>query len=136
MNDNTQEAMKMIKAVYDDGIAEINGREYQFTKMRHNKRRSIFAFYSSMAEQLQAGNFAFLDYPIFVPIEKIINDSVMFDGNILSKMQDHWDEYPEDYITFISTALGVISYPFLRGNSTGSQSQAEEVKIQKSKKPM
>lgn len=136
MNENTQQAMEMVKAVYDDGIAEINGRGYEFTKMRHNKRRSVFAFYSSMAEQLQSGNFAFLDYPAFTPIEKIINDSVMFDGSLLSKLPEHWDEYPEDYVTFIATALGVISYPFLRGSNTGSQSQAEEVKTQKSKKPM
>lgn len=131
-----QEALSMIKAVYDDGVAEINGREYHFTKMRHEKRRRIFAFYTSIANELQSGSFAFLDSKNFSDIEKLINDSILFDGSLISKMPDHWDEYPEDYITFVSTALGVISYPFLRGNSSGLQSHQEESQSQKSLKPM
>lgn len=131
-----KEALEMIKAVYDDGIAEINSREYQFTKMRHNKRRSVFAFYTSIANQLQTGSFSFLDTSAFNQVEKIINDSVLYNGSALSRLPEHWDEFPEDYITFISTALGVISYPFLRGSSTGSQSQDGANTSQKSLKPM
>jgi len=130
------EALAMIKAVYDDGVAEINGRSYEFSKMRHNKRRSVFAFYTSIAGQLQTGSFSFLDTPAFNSVEKIINDVVIFNGSALSRLPEHWDEYPEDYITFISTALGVISYPFLRGSDTGSQSQDGAKASQKLSKPM
>ena len=30
-----QEAKAQLKAVYDDGYADINGRRYEFAKMRH-----------------------------------------------------------------------------------------------------
>ena len=131
-----KEALEMIKSVYDDGVAEINGRAYEFTKMRHEKRRRVFAFYTSIASDLQSGSFSFLDTPAFAGVEKVINDAVLFDRSALSRLPDHWDEYPEDYITFISTALGVISYPFLRGSNTGSQSQSGENASRKSLKPM
>lgn len=131
-----KEALSMIKAVYDDGVAEINGRSYTFLTMRHEKRRRVFAFYTSVGKDILSGSFAFLDTPNFSNVEKIINDSVMIDGSLISKLPDHWDTYPEDYITFISTALGVISYPFLRGSSSSSQSQTEASQSQKSLKPM
>ena len=130
------EALEMIKAVYDDGEAEINGRVYEFTKMRHESRRRVFAFYTSIANELQNGSFMFLDTPAFNDVEKVINKAVLYDGSALAKLPEHWDEYPEDYITFISTALGVISYPFLRGSNTNSQSQERAKASRKSLKPM
>lgn len=131
-----KEALSIIKAVYDDGVAEINGRSYCFMQMRHEKRRSVFAFYTGVANAIQLGDFSFLDTPNFSFIEKIINDSITLDGSVLSKLSEHWDKHPEDYIKFITTALAVISYPFLRGSSLGLQSQTETSQNQKSLKPM
>lgn len=111
-------ALAMIKAVYEDGIAEINGREYKFLGTTHQKRRKVFAFFSALQHRIAAGDFSFLDSPEFKPVEDVINDIVTFDGNLISKSKNHWEEYPEDYVKFISTALGVISYPFLKGSLT------------------
>lgn len=131
-----QDALSQVKAVYDDGFAEINGREYHFTKMRHKQRRSVFAFLTSVQESIQRGDFSFFDYPQFSNIEKIIADSVTFDGSLLSRCTDHWEGYPEDYVIFTVTALGVISYPFLGAGATASQSQSAQEAKSTLKKPI
>lgn len=106
-------ALGMMKAVYDDGEAEINGRTYQFLKMKHKKRRKVFAFFSRIQGMIAANDFSFMDSPDFEPVEAVIEDAVMIDNSLLSKLEDHWDRHPEDYIMFVITALGAISYPFL-----------------------
>ena len=111
-----EKALSMIKAVYDDGLAEINGREYVFSKTTHKKRRKVFAFYTKVTPLIQLRDFSFLDWPEWEVVEEVIGNIVTFDGMQLTKVggreESHWDKYPGDFITFISTALPVISYPF------------------------
>lgn len=131
-----QKALEQIKAVYDDGFAEINGREYHFLKMRHEQRRKVFAFYTAVAHEVQSGSFAFMDTPKFAEVEKVMFNSITFDGSLISKLPEHWEEYAEDYVTLVATALGVMSFPFLRGRLTDSTSQADQNRLSTSKKPM
>ena len=112
-------ANAMIKAVYDEQMAEINGREYRFTSTVHKTRRKIYAFFSRAAPLLAVGDMSFLDWPEFDNIESMIGDMVLVNGMQISKQPKHWDECPEDYMTFISTAMSVISYPFFQGKSGG-----------------
>lgn len=111
-------AQSMIKAVYDDQEMEINGRSYKFLKMNHKKRRKVFSFMSRIQGMLTENDFSFMDWDDFEPVEKVIHDSITFDGSLISKLPSHWEEYPEDYINFTLTALPVISYPFLAGSRT------------------
>lgn len=115
---SVNESIAMIKAVVDDGIAEINGRSYRFTKMLHKQRRKVFAFYTKHAGSVERGDFSFLDSPEFVAVESVINDHIAYDESLLSRIPAHWDSYPEDYVLLIATALAVISYPFLVGAHT------------------
>lgn len=116
-------ARAMMKAIYDDGSMEINKRVYRFTAMQHKQRRKVFAFYSHVMRQVQAGDFSFLDSPEFAPVEDVINNSIAFNDSLLSRIGDsHWEKYPEDYLQFIPVVMGVISYPFLSGALTGSKS--------------
>jgi hypothetical protein len=117
--DKKAKALEMIKAVVDDGCAEINGREYKFSRTVHKKRRKVFAFYTKVASQIESGNFGFLDSDEWDSIESLIADIVLFDGMQLSKQEDHWEKYPEDYMSFIGTVLPVISFPFF-GASGGN----------------
>jgi len=116
MPDVKDEALLQIKAVYDDGKATINGRDYTFNKMMFGERRAVFAYTSSVQNRLSTGDFSFLDEPKFKHIEDIINRNVTLDGMTLSK-KNPFEEHVEDYVMFISTALGVISYPFLNGDT-------------------
>lgn len=126
----------MIRAVWDDQSAEINGREYRFAKMVHTERRRVFAYYSSIQDQLERSNFAFLDTPEYIYCEKIMFKHVTFEGSLLAKLPDHFDEYANDYIKLITTAMGVMSYPFLADNDTSSQSQGEPLNKSTSKPVM
>jgi hypothetical protein len=136
MEQQEQQGMEMIKAVYDDGFAEINGREYHFLDMRHQQRRSVFAFFSSIQRDIQRQDFSFLDDPRFKNVEKIIESSVSIDDSLLAKLPNHWEDYPQDYLKFVSTALAVISYPFMPASATGSQSPGVPAQKTSSKKPI
>ena len=129
-------AMSQLRAVYEDGEAEINGRTYKFHKMTHVERRKVFAYQSSVAHQLQAGNFAFLDTPAFAATEEVMWKNISYDGSAIAKLRDHWDEYPEDYMMLISTAMGVMSYPFMRAAGIASASQEDGQTKASSSKPM
>lgn len=118
LNEEQSKALDQVKAVYEDGKAEINGREYVFNKMTHKKRRKVFAFFTRIQHDLQRGDFWWMESPEFEGVEQIINDTVTFGGDALSRLDTHWDHYPQDYMLFISTALGVISYPFMTAAHT------------------
>ena len=118
--EQAEQAREMIKAIYDDGEAEINGRKYRFTSMVHKKRRKVFSYYSHVAPQLEANDFSFLDSPEFEAVEEVINNTVMYNDSLLSRLGDaHWEKYPGDYLTLMGIALSVISYPFFPEGPTG-----------------
>lgn len=129
-------ARAQVRAVYEDGEAEINGRKYKFHKMTHVERRKVFAFSTSVARQLQEDNMSFLDSPVYAAVEEVMWSNISFDGVALNKARDHWEEYPEDYIRLVGTALGVMSYPFTRAAGIASASQAGEPAKTSSEKPM
>lgn len=122
-----KKALEMIKAVYDDGYAEINGNRYEFAKMTHKKRRKVFAFFTGIASEMTRQSMEFLDTERFEEIERLMFDYVLFDGVQLSKQPEHFEEYAGDYIMLITTALQVISLPFMAGSNMNSPSEAPEV---------
>lgn len=115
--DQRSQALAMMKAVHEDKCAEINGREYHLTGIDHRRRRKVFAFFSHVQNDINQGDFWFLDSDDWQEVEKVIENCTMFEGDLISKRKGHWDEYPEDYMLFVSTMLGALSYPFLRGLS-------------------
>lgn len=115
-----EKAQAMIRAIFEDGEAEINGRVYKFTTMTHKQRRKVFAFLTRVAPAVDQKNLSFIDDPSFEPVEQIIHKAVTFDDSLLSVLGDsHWEKYPGDYITFTTVALQVISYPFTVADRTG-----------------
>jgi hypothetical protein len=61
---------------------------------------------------------------------------ISFDDCLLAKLPEHFDDYPGDYVRLITTALAVISYPFLDDSATSSQSRQDQQKPITSKKVM
>lgn len=122
-----KKALVMIQAVYDDGFAEINGNRYDFGPMTHKKRRKVFAFFTGIASELTRQSMEFLDTERFDEIERLMFDYVLYDGVQLSKQPDHFESFPGDYIMLITTALQVISLPFMGGSNMNSRSEAPDV---------
>lgn len=108
-------ALEMMRAVHEDKRATINGRDYDITSINHGRRRKIFAYFTHIQKDLQNQDLMFMDTAEWAEVERVIENCVMFDGNLISKINNHWDEYPEDYVLFCQTMLGALSYPFLRG---------------------
>jgi hypothetical protein len=108
-----QQAKDMMRAVHEDKCATINGRDYNITNINHAKRRKVFAFFSRIQNDLQRGDFWWLESEEWQSVEKVIEDVVTFNGSLLSRINNHWDNYPNDYLIFVQTMLGAISYPFL-----------------------
>jgi len=108
----------MIKQVYDDKVAEINGNSYYFTNCSHQKRLRIFGYSTKIKDDLANENFSFLSTDEWRSIEKDILSTILFDNEVLSKKANHFeqDKYISDYLILITTALAVISYPFIQGN--------------------
>src|SRR5690606_13667267 len=102
------------------------------TEMRHKKRVTVFSFYTSIRAQLEVGNMAFLDTPHFNQVFSVMCDHIMFDDMLLSKLPNHFDDYPGDFILLVQTALGVMSYPFLPASALSTHSTGTEQKVQKS----
>lgn len=114
-NTSSNSELDMIKSVHDDGCATINGRTYTFGTFTHKKRLRVFAFSSSLGAEVSTGSFAFLASPEFQAINDLICENTLFDGMQISKLPEHWEKYPDDFIKFIMIAMGAISYPFARG---------------------
>lgn len=118
---NTKEqeaAQDVIAQCYKDGSMEINSRKYVFLKTTHKKRLSIYSYMTSIAPQIAAGNFSFFDSQEWDRIESILSDMITIDDMVISKLPEHWEKYPQDYLLFTTTAMQVISHPFLAGNPT------------------
>ena len=49
------------------------------------------------------------------------------------RSSEHWDDNPQDYLMFVTTALAVFSYPFMPASVTASQSPAVAVQKTSSK---
>jgi hypothetical protein len=136
MQEQREKAMAMVRAVYEDGEAEVHGRTYKFHKMTHVERRKVFAFYSSVQRQINAQDFSFLDTPQYAAVEEVMWSNISVDGVTVNKARDHWEEFPEDYINLLSVAMSVMSYPFIRAAGIASASQAGEPAKTSSEKPM
>ncbi|WP_061281493.1 hypothetical protein [Kluyvera cryocrescens] len=127
LKEKQQKALDMIKAVYKDGFAEINGNRYDFAAMTHKKRRKVFAFFTGIASELSRQSLEFLDTERFEEIERLMFDYVLYDGVQLSKQADHFESFPGDYVMVVTTALQVISLPFMGGSTMNSTSEAPDV---------
>lgn len=115
---STDNQLDTIKKVFEDGFAEINGTQYKFTAINHIERRKVFAFFTKIKSDLQKEDFSFLSTNEWNEIEKFINTIVLVNNQSINKIPNYWDTKSEDYLMFISIALLVISYPFLKGTIT------------------
>lgn len=127
--------LSQIKAVYDDGFAEINDREYHFSKFRHNQRMTVREYIGTHQDKLKRGALAYGSKE-YKEVEKIMMDNMIHQGMQLSKLPDHWENYPEDFDMVFATFIKVAIYPFMRGSNTDSTSRDDQLPKTTSKKPM
>ena len=110
MNEDT---LDLVKAVYDDKCAEINGNEYKFIPTTHERRIKVFGYLTKITPQLELNDVSFLSSKEFKEIEKILFNMITFEDSLISKIPNHWDTEPygRDYVKLVIIALQVVSYP-------------------------
>jgi hypothetical protein len=116
-----------IKALYKKGFFDIGDNKYQFSKMPFKKSKKIFSYLTSIASELELGRLGFLDSPKFDDeIEPLLFQYMLLDGFKLETIDDHFDEYPSDYIEFVTMSIQGFSAPFLPEVRTASASEVKE----------
>lgn len=129
---------KQQKEAFEKSMFTVNDRDYEICKMTHPQRRKVFAYFTSIMQDANIGNFSFMDSEKFKEIEDLLCSLIKFDGNLIKVLDPnvHFRDYAEDYLEFIVDSMGVISYPFFRGKTISSQSQEVETIQTTSQKPM
>ena len=128
--------IEQLQEIKEAGSHTVNGREYEFNQMQFKQAKKVFAYFTEVANDLEAGRLGFIDTKRFEEIEKILWDNVLFDGMQISKMPHHWGTYTQDYMEVVSVSLGVFSVPFLPESPTNSESESAEPVKTISRKPM
>jgi len=114
MEEQREEVIKQLEEWNKNGFFEVNGRKYVLSKMTHQFRVEVLAIYSEIEILLLSGNYSFMIEDNFKKIIKKIEDRVLFDGMQISKRPQHWEEYEEDYIDFVTLSMKVICFPFYK----------------------
>lgn len=108
--------LSSIEKMIDDGFCVINGREYEFDKMKWKDADLVSDFFTKNIHAIEAGQISLRKKEGFLEIRDLLFKHMSFDGHLLSKIQDsHFDEYRGDYYQVILYGLSVFSYPFIQG---------------------
>ena len=118
MKDNAthkKDPLKVIKQCYEDESSEINGRSYKYCKVNHKTRLKIFGYASKISSRLKLGDLSFVGSDEQLAIEELMFKHITYNDSLLTKIDNHFEKYGEDYITLFTTSLSVFSYPFMKG---------------------
>lgn len=116
MLDDMAKPSRLLKAINDDKFAEINGRKYDISIFTHKKRVKVWAYFTSVNVLIENGNYSFMDSDKFNEIEAIIFENTIFENCKLTTK--HFEKYPLDYVKYITTMMGAITYPFFAESLT------------------
>lgn len=108
--------LDVIRECFEDGSAEINGRSYKFCKLNHRKRLQIFGFASSIKKDLLNQDLSFFGSESQLRIEELMFSNMTYNDSSLSKIDNHFEKYGEDYIPLFTMSLSVFTFPFMKGN--------------------
>lgn len=110
MNQLPKEVIAQCVADQEFTIAD---RTYKMLRVPYRNALKVIG----AAQQIERGTIVIGDAG-WVEMEKELSRHFMLDNSIISKLPDHFQEHPEDYMTFITYAIGMITYPFMKGIAT------------------
>jgi len=112
--------LQEIKAVADDdNKADINGRTYQLSKMTHKQRLPFIQYFNDVQPNPITGLSIRKD-DLSVK-EDMLAPYVLFENATLKNLPNHFDKYPDDYLTYIDTMFMVVCFPVLKERLLGTQ---------------
>ncbi len=103
---------ELLLEIYETGDLEVNGNKYKINKLPFKKTRKLFSYSSTIANELMAGQFGFMDDPKFEEIEALMMDYIDdSEGMSLSKNPSYWEEHQADYLIVFGTAISAMTIP-------------------------
>lgn len=109
-----KDKIKEIESVVNDNNkADINGRTYQLSKMTHKQRLPFLQYFQNVQPNPMTG--MSVEKMDLERTEDMLAPYVLFENATLKNLPNHFDKYPEDYLTYIDTMLMVVVFPFLKG---------------------
>jgi len=114
LEEQRKEILKQLEEWHTQGMFTLNDRDYKISKLSHQFRIEVISVYSQIEAQLLTGNYGFLQNEDFKRIMKKVDEKIMFDNMTISKLSNHFEEYPEDYLDYVAISLKVICYPLYK----------------------
>lgn len=93
---------------------QVEDKAFKLSQMNHEFRVKTYALYSQIETNMILGNYGFLEDPKFKALFKEVENKVLFDDMLISKIPNFWEENGDIYLSFIQTSLKLICYPFFR----------------------
>jgi hypothetical protein len=110
----TNKALEQLEEWHINKTFQVDEKEFKLSQLNHEFRVKTYALYSQIETNMILGNFGFLEDAKFKALFKEVENKVLFDDMLISKIPNFWEENTEIYLNFVQTSLKLICYPFFR----------------------
>ena len=108
------EALEELEKMHSEKSFTINDREYKITKLTHQFRLQVIAVYSKIEAKMTMMDYSFVIDKNFTDLMKKVDERILFEDALISKIPNHFDTYEEDYLDYVAVSLKVICFPLYR----------------------
>jgi hypothetical protein len=108
------EALEELEKMHSEKSFTINDREYKITKLTHQFRLQVIAVYSKIEAKMTMMDYSFVIDKNFTDLMKKVDERILFEDALISKIPNHFDTYEEDYLDYVAVSLKVICYPLYK----------------------
>lgn len=114
LEDEKNKALEQLEEWHTSKAFQIEDKEFKLSQMNHEFRVKTYALYSQIETNMILGNYGFLEDAKFKALFKEVENKVLFEDMLISKIPNFWEENEDIYLSFIQTSLKLICYPFFR----------------------
>ena len=110
LEDEKNKALEQLEEWHLSESFEIDGMTFKFTGIKVPFRIKVYALYSQIETNIILGNFGFLEDAKFKELFKEVENKVLFEDMLISKIPNFWEENQGTLLDFIQVSLKLISY--------------------------
>lgn len=114
LEDEKNKALEQLEEWHIAKAFQVEDKEFKLSQMNHEFRIKTYALYSQIETNMILGNYGFLEDAKFKALFKEVENKILFDDMLISKIPNFWEDNEDIYLSFIQTSLKLICYPFFR----------------------